>query len=63
VPASHLLRVLIGPREKRLCQRLEARFAREALSVGIGLAAIFALVAGPTKRGGHPFDLAAIHHY
>src|SRR5205814_1524314 len=28
VPASHLLWVLVGPREKRLCQRLEARFAR-----------------------------------
>ena len=27
IPTSQLLRALIGPREKRLCQRLEARFA------------------------------------
>src|ERR1700730_16523242 len=27
IPASHLLRALVGSREKRLCQRLEARFA------------------------------------
>ena len=29
IPASHLLRALVGPREKELCQRLEARFARD----------------------------------
>src|SRR5216684_295910 len=29
IPASHLLRALVGPREKGLCQRLEARFARD----------------------------------
>src|SRR5262249_25982429 len=29
IPASHLLRALIGPRQKRLGQRLEARFARD----------------------------------
>ena len=27
IPASDLLRALVGPREKGLCQRLEARFA------------------------------------
>jgi signal transduction histidine kinase len=27
IPTSQLLRALVGPREKRLCQRLEARFA------------------------------------
>src|SRR6266446_7566346 len=27
IPASHLFRALVGPREKRLCQRLETRFA------------------------------------
>ena len=29
IPARHLLRVLIGTCEKRLCQRLEARFPRD----------------------------------
>jgi hypothetical protein len=29
IPASHLLWALVGPREKRLCERLEARFASD----------------------------------
>jgi hypothetical protein len=28
-PASHLFRALVGSREKHLCQRFEARFARD----------------------------------
>src|SRR6516162_8819647 len=29
ISAGHLLRALIRPRQKRLCQRLQARFARD----------------------------------